>query len=233
VTTTGVSIVDITTTPVGSSIQPVTLAYPASGVFDDLILFAAPQQGLFGTSPAPDVVFGTGSAKATSYYVVFDSAFGGGGSADYGYTLAVTVTPATGVTEQSMPHATDSTAQALTPGSGLVVTGTFSAPGEIDVYSFTGAANDTWELSYTESPSSFLLVGLDAGGLPDQNNPLAAMQATAPSHSTSNNGAENQITLPGDAGTGFIPGTYYIAVVASTTQTAGTPYTFTLQNVMQ
>jgi hypothetical protein len=146
-------------------------------------------------------------------------------------------------TEQSGDHSTDQTAQALTPGSGLVVSGTLSTPGEIDVYSFTGANNDSWEFSYTESQDSFLLVGLDAGGLPDQNNPLAAMETTAPSHSTSNNGAINQITaaVPADAGadaggvspTGFVPGTYYIAVVGSATQAANIPYTFTLQNIPQ
>lgn len=233
VTTTGVSIVDVSTVPSGDTIQPTTLGYSSAGKWSDLLLLAAPQQSIFGNSPAADVVFGTGSTSETTYYVVFDSAFGGGASSHYGYSFAVSVTPATAVAEQAVAHADDTTAQALTTGSGVVVTGTLSQPGEIDIYSFTGAINDQWEFSYTESANSFLLVGLDSGGLPDQNNPLAAMQATAPSRSTSNNGALNRITAPGDAGSGFNPGTYYIAVVGSSTQGANVPYTFTAQNTIQ
>jgi hypothetical protein len=236
--TSAVSIVDVATTAVaGGTIQPTTLAYPSTGVFADLLMMAAPQAGLFGTTPAQDVVFGTGATSATTFLVVFDSSYGGGASSQYGFSLKATVTPATPVAEQSTPHGTAGAAQALGAGP-LVVSGALSTGGEMDVYSFTAAAGDMWELSYTESPNSAAVVETDISELPaaTDGSPLAVLEPAAPSHSASNQGSVATITATGGGGDAggyyYYAGTYYIAVVSlAPAGSAAAPYTLTLQNL--
>ncbi len=209
--TTGAAVIQTIFNQTGQFLNPVVNVYGTSGLSKDLM-----SQGLgsiFGP-PGPTVYAVT--AAADGYVVVGDQFLGGDSmAADYGYTLVGNVTPipASGVVQSaSTPHNTTGTAQAL-PALPVVVSGTASATAttpSFDIYSFTAAVGDQYELSIVSYGDMFAIVwdGTESGGLPVLNNYYVFAQAASPSHS-----GFSTTVLTGVGGPIPTAGPYYLMVL--------------------
>ncbi len=229
VSVTGPSIVNILITPTGGTIEPAVYAYPKSGLSKD-ILSTPYAESVFGPGQTsnPAIAYPVTSTTAeTDFFIVSDLDLGGGDPGDYGYEVAVTVSPApTPIAEANAAangHDVQSTAQALT-GDTVIVNGSLLATETMDVYSFTAAANDIWEFTYLESSATVAAVcpAAASGDDVDLADNVAAAIPLLQQHSASNAGNLAQITTAG---------TYYVAVLPQTTSgiTATANYTFSLR----
>jgi hypothetical protein len=133
--------------PTGSTMSPMILAYPKSGMAADLIGQGKNDPGYpsFGI-PATEarVAFPVmGATASTSYFVVVDANLGHGPTTKL--SLSYNATRGTLVAEKPIDHATGATAQNIgslpnttTAVAARIINGELKAADEVDVYKFSG-----------------------------------------------------------------------------------------------
>jgi hypothetical protein len=209
-TSSGAEIVHSTfSTPTTSALNAFVAVYPTTGKSADM-LGTGTTAGLFGPQPIPDTIYPV-AAKSDTYFVVGDTGLTGG--SDHTFSLGVTSTPvpaANVVKSSSTAHGTISTAQALS-GLPAIITGgvmsTKTTP-DLQLYSFTAAANDLYEVSFAGNADLgvFLCPKPTTGDIPDLNacNTLfAAVTNLMPGQQAANGTMTTAIATAG---------TYYVLV---------------------
>ncbi len=132
-------------TPEGSTMKPLVLAYPESGMVKDLVDQKQDDEGIpfLGIPPTTARIAYPVTRTTKGYFVVLDSALGGGATTKF--ALEYSAVRAQILKEKPEPHDSGDKAQNLgsLPGTtvaqtGRIVEGELTAAGESDVYAFTG-----------------------------------------------------------------------------------------------
>lgn len=176
-------------TTASSNSSPTAVLFPASGKFQDLIAVGSPPQSLFGAAPPPydiQVSFplAAGAAASEGYLIVFEGGEGGPVSLSHTVIGSADITP---FAEAAGAHADAASAQDMgaVPVAGKVIniSGELTANGEIDVFKFSAAENDKFEISGAPLvDAQTLITPKNAGGTFTDRDALAGF--TAPEKQT-------------------------------------------------